>query len=228
MALTPEQLAEAKAELTKNQVLISIEDLNKLNADVQVLRKREEDLAHLQKEKQELESQLLKPSKKADKDLEVLLAEKEKEIRTQLQGQIDTITNKNKEIAAKLAQKEVIGAFKSEDFTQEGWNWVKKAIGDETFLDDTGQVMFKGENGQAAWSRTRTNEKLGVDEYKTLLLDRFKDFVPSATRSGDPEKAKSANGNSSNQRALTLMDYEKLSPEQQDKVPVADLKRMFN
>jgi hypothetical protein len=232
MALTPEQLAEAKAELSKTHALVSIEDFNKLSADVGLLRKREEDMAHLQKEKSDLEKQLAesaKSSKKGDKDSDASWAEKEKELRTQLQAQMDGIVNKNKELASKVAQKEVIGSFKSEDFTPEGWNWVKKAIGDETFLDDNGQVLFKGENGQPAWSRTRTNEKMGVDEYKGLLLERFKDFVPSSTRSGDGDPKPSGNssaGNSSSSNTLTWAAFEKMSPAEQDKVPVTDLKRM--
>jgi hypothetical protein len=232
MTLTPEQLAEAKAELSKTHALVSIEDFNKLSADVALLRKREEDLAHLQKDKVELERQLSESSKKPnknEKDIDAVLAEKEKEIRTQLQAQMDSIANKNKELASKVAQKEVVGSFKSEDFTAEGWNWVKKAIGDETFLDDNGQVLFKGENGQPAWSRTRTNEKMGVDEYKGLLLERFKDFVPSSTRSGDGDPKPSGNssaGNSSSSNTLTWAAFEKMSPAEQDKVPVTDLKRM--
>lgn len=231
MALTPEQLAEAKAELTKGHALITIEEFNKLSADVALLRKREEDLAHAQKKMGELEEQIKTPtpSKKGDKDIEAILAEKEKEIRTQLQSQIDAITGKNKELAAAVAQKEVMSLFKSDEFIPEGLTWVKKAIGEESFLDDNGKIRFKGPNGQALWSRVKTNEYMEPEEYKGLILERFKDFVPSGTRSGDGDsKGQPSNSASGNKSFgdLTWASYEKMSPAEQDKVPVADLKRM--
>jgi len=228
---------EAKTDETEKDtetgtISLSVEEYNKLKAQVQGVQTFQMKIQDRDRELEKLRNDLNEvKSKKAPSREEI-----EQEIRTELNGKLTQTEQEKAQLANRLKSLTVTDKVMSilgDKLVPDARKFIRMEIEKECDLEgdfDSGQIVVKDENGNIRWSATKPDQKMSADEYAEMLKSRYPSFIASNARSAEPVNGahKMQGQTTSTQRKYTMADFEKMTDAELNEVPQAEKLRVLS
>jgi hypothetical protein len=210
-----------------NVVSVSVEEYNKMKAQLQGLQtyqikltEKESELERIRQEANELKN------KKAPSREEI-----EQQLRDEFAQKLSTYEEENKQLSTKLKTITVTDKVMNvagDRLLPDARKFLRMEVEKEADLDETGNIIFKDEQGNTMWSHKRPNEKMNLDEYWEIKASQLPSLFQSSSRSAEPVNgANKYQSSPSSNRSYTWAQLERMSEEEFKSVPIEEKKRLL-
>lgn len=206
------QTANAQTtQQTTSTVALSVLEYNQLVAKQQ---KYEQDIAYLQKQIQDVSN-----NKKPDTTTKTKGADNDDEKKA-LQEQLNALASQTDGYKKQLKGKTITAEISpklSQIFVSDAQGWVMRDVLNELDLEGDDftapKITVKDSAGQVRWSKTKPNERMGLDEYIEELKTRFPSFVATNFKRGEGNNISGTTKAATSGVGLTIEDIQTMTDE---------------
>jgi len=150
----------------------------------------------------------------AIREAEKKYADREAQVRKEVQGQLDAVTKERDEFKGKYRELSVTDKAMAEIggiFNEDMHPFIKQYIRQSVDTDDRGEFVVKDERGEMRYSRTDRAKPMPLKEFAAEIAERHPSAAKASTRTGDMQAGTRSNGAGGD---MTPERWLRLTPEQ--------------